>query len=240
MTKGQESSMQGPQDWKKAYSECFTHCEVSVARRAALRRLIMDEPLGSRHAPVSLPAVSLVRRQPFLMRVHRSGIGYVAAAAACFGIYSLSGGRETANSAMPTVASDVLRYARILPADFDLEGDAAALPSVVSEVVGGRGPKEEPFELRVPEPLRQGYAPREGRFFTLPSGKLGVAIQMRPQHSGVGKSKTLYMMPNQHDVQDVLPQNNMARFVNLSNVPTSDGRGNAWSSGDLNYMLLEE
>ena len=249
MTKGNDPSMHESTDWKKPYSECFSRCELSAARRAALKILILNEPFGTpgagspeSKAPFLAARAVLApeRRASVLSRVHRSGVGYVAAAAAVFGVFSLTGGRQSPGPVSPVVDSGVLRYARILPADFDLEGDAAALPSVVSEVTGGRGPKEDPFELRVPESLRQGYSPREGRFFTMPSGKLGVAIRMRPERAGTGKARTLYMMPDERDAQDVMPQNNLARYVNLTNTPTRDGRGNTWRSGDVNYMLLDE
>lgn len=253
MTKGSDISTQERTGWKKPYVDCFAQCRLSDARRASLRELIRNEPLDPTRAlgrarsasvlasPVVAPPA---RRSSVLMRLHRSGVGYVAAAAAVFGVYSLSGGRRPdAAPVAPVVDSGVLRYARVLPADFDLEGDPSALPSVVSEVTGGSGPTDEPFELRLPDSLRHVYVPREGRFFTLPSGKLAVAIQMRPQREGGGKSKTLFLMPNQRAVEDVLPQNNMARFVNMSSgasvAPTGE-RGNAWRTGDLNYMLMDE
>ncbi|MCA2958903.1 MAG: hypothetical protein IOD12_01535 [Silvanigrellales bacterium] len=253
MTKGSDISTQERAGWKKPYAECFSQCSLSETRRASLRQLIRNEPLEpvpsfvAPHAAASLASAVLApppRRASVLARMHRSGVGYVAAAAAVFGVYSLAGGkRPDAPPLAPVVDSGVLRYARVLPADFDLEGDAAALPSVVSEVTGGDGPSEEPFELRLPDSLRHVYVPREGRFFTLPSGKLAVAIQMRPQRAGAGKPKTLFLMPHQRAVDDVLPQNNMARFVNLSSggaSVSSGDRSNAWRNGGLNYMLMDE
>lgn len=240
----------GPEDWKRPYLECFSSMTLSEGRRAALREQIRNEPLGPTGGlapvqPSAQPSSTLHAGPPSLLsRLHRSGLGYVAAAAAAFAVYSVSGERRADTSAGgPIVDSGVLRYARVLPADFDLEGDAAALPSVVSEVTGGGEPSEEAFELRLPDSLRHVYVPREGRFFTLPSGKLAVAIQMRPQRAGVGKTKTLFLMPHQPSVGDVLPHNNMAQFVNLpagGAAVISGERSNAWRSGGLNYMLMDQ
>ncbi len=236
-------------EWKKAYARCFQDRELSATRKAALHRLILEEhleprdplatsPFGPRSARVALGSAAAGHRS-VLGRIHRSGVGYVAAAAACFVVYASTGWRDEGADPRGMVDSSILRYASVLPADFDLEGDPAALPSVVSEVTGG-GAGEEPYELRLPDDLRSGYVPREGRFFPVAGGKLGVAVRMRPQRVGAGKSKTLYMMPEQQDVQDFMPRNTMARFVNAPSVPTSDGRGSSWRSGDLQYVLMEE
>jgi|GEM_PF-4130270 len=270
MKKGNETEMQGaPQDsseWKKAYLECFSHCAVSEERRARMRAVLLADSLGKVDAPVNVVLPSAVvshsvvapvvhtavrhERNSLFSRLHRSGVGYVAAAAAFFVVYSV--GNRPGSAPAPTAMDDsVLRYARLLPADFDLKGDASALPAVVSEVVGAPAASSPRFEMQLPARLEKKYVPREGRFFSAPGGKLGVAIQLRAPRSAEGsngetpKPKTLYMMPSSPDVEDVLPQSNMAHYVKLGGqggeaVSFDDETRGTWKSGNLNYVLMDQ
>lgn len=258
MNQGNDSSMR-QDDWKEPYLKCFAHGSLGEDRKRALREAILAEviPRASAAAPGSERAVpfasarpaALVAERPvsFLGRLHRSGVGYVAAAAACIVAVTV-GNAPSLERGANRVDPGILRYARVLPADFDLEGDASALPSVVSEVVGlnvaGGREKGQPFELHLPDDLRRNYVPREGRFFTGPEGQLGVAIQLRPPREG-GKAKTLYMLPAAPSVDDVLPQNNLAKFATFSNGAGARGafqphaQEASWKAGDLNYMVLD-
>lgn len=247
MKKGHDPSMQESKDWKAPYLKCYSACAFTHSKRERMRKLILDErlipeltlPTVSADVPDLLPAAVRPVRSNVFSRLHRSGVGYVAAAAACFvaiGVTQNGGSDRFGTQVDPAI----LRYARLLPADFDLEGDASALPSVVSEVMGGAATvKGQPFELHLPESLREHFVPREGRFFTGPEGQLGVAIKLRPHRSADPKSKTLYMLPSRPSVEEVLPQNNLARFVNFSEGEplTDDG---SWNSGNLSYMLLDQ
>lgn len=259
MNQGNDSSMR-QDDWKEPYLKCFAHCSFGEDRKRALREAILAETLPGANpgsavrdpravpfASATPPVLVAERRVSLIGRLHRSGVGYVAAAAACIVAVTVSNAPNFERVAS-RVDPGILRYARVLPADFDLEGDASALPSVVSEVVGtnvgGGREKGQPFELHLPDDLRRQYVPREGRFFTGPEGQLGVAIQLRPPREG-GKAKTLYMLPTAPSVDDVLPQNNLAKFASVSSGAGARGafqpqaQEASWKAGDLNYMVVD-
>ena len=248
MKKGNDSPVQGSKDWKSTYLGCYSDCTMSEARRAKMRAAILSERI--RDVDIAAHAVVRPERSSLLSRLHRSGVGYIAAAAAVFVVYSVGSrpGVPSTRSSSAAMDDSVLRYARLLPADFDLEGDPGALPNVVSEVVGAPAASSPKYEMNLPARLQKAYVPREGRFFSAPGGKLGVAVQLRPPRPGAGaaKPKTLYMMPSSPDVDEVMPQNGagLARYVNMGadNPPVSfdDEPRSVWKSGNLNYVLLDQ
>jgi hypothetical protein len=259
--KGIQKSMAG-ESWKASYLKNYSHCQFSESRKRQMRQLLLEESLhstpsfsaDSQSERTALPSVSLFpqRKPSLLSKVHRNGLGYVAAAAAFAGFVVISRPEtQTRSPSSTSLDPAILRYARLLPADFDLEGDPSALPAVVSEVVGSSpGQQGNAYEMQLPDGLRRAYEPREGRFFTGPDGTLGVAIQLRAPRSGGARAKTLYMMPAERDVRDAALPNTLAKFASFD-----DGRmpariqdpisgqalpaESAWRMGNVNYMVVE-
>ena len=64
---------------------------------------------------------------------------------------------------------------RGMPADFDLDGDLAALPDMIRDILPG-----EPFLTAIPSHLVSEYDAKDGRFFSW-SGMPGVKVSVRPK-----------------------------------------------------------
>jgi hypothetical protein len=180
-------------DLKHQVKLAFSSVSLCEQTKVKLRDRILTDSFATQNST----------RVTLLQKIHHSGLGYLAAVFFIGFIYwdrepiiNQVNSLKTEESAWEGGSIQGNKLNRLLPADFDLEGDYEALPSVVREVIGDRFPPGAAYEVKAPSKVRGNFSPGEGRFFAANKEHVGVSLRMKPQHSQWGtRAKTLFVLP---------------------------------------------
>lgn len=240
-------------NWKRCYLSHFQEFGLSASKQEQIRQAILNANLNDE---VVVAPPGRVRSGGTFKKtatwVHNSGIGYLFAGAACAAaVFSVL--PQQKNATAPSTAATLpidprpLEYARMLPADFDLQGNPEALPILVQQRVPQLQSNQAAFQGRIPAQVQAKYAPTQGRFFSW-KGELGVAIKLRDTRlnsqgtlptPSPGNEKVLYIIQlstNDHSTEfSAEAQTTPIRF--------SDGKSRrvlSWREGDYAYVMLDE
>ena len=110
--------------------------------------------------------------QYFKLILSHSAIAF-AAAVLTFGIVAFYYDKQKTNHDFVSELAS-LPDSDSMPPDFDLVGDASALPTLSAESLEGQA-----FQPVIPQQIAQSYSAYEGRFFQM-KGQQGVSIAMEP------------------------------------------------------------
>jgi hypothetical protein len=221
------TSPENQSNWKQQVLSYYEPTQLSPEKSQNLARLLKSEPL----IPVSSPISLATRTKASLKKLHTSGLGYfaTAAAAAAFTFF-MAGAFENINDPIDELTTV---GTRAYPPDFDLEGDATAFQDIVKELM-----PNESFAAEIPQHLRAKFSPAEGRFFSW-AGEAGVRIRM--VRSGLANTAqdnaTLYIVRLPRHVESKFPLEKTTKKI--AGTSGRDKRIKTWREGKFGYALVQ-
>jgi hypothetical protein len=214
-------------NWKQQVLSHYESTQLSPEKTQKLAQLLKSVPLN----PVTTPISLSTKTKTALKKLHTSGLGYfaTAAAAAAFTFFT-AGGFENANDPIDELTTV---GTRAYPPDFDLEGDATAFQDIVKELM-----PNESFAAEIPQHLRAKFSPAEGRFFSW-AGEAGVRIRM--VRSGLASTAqdnaTLYIVRLPKHVESKFPLGKTTKKI--AGTFGRDKRVKTWREGKFGYALVQ-
>jgi hypothetical protein len=135
--------------------------------------------------------------------------------------------------------SQALKHARMLPPDFDLQGDSERLNAILKEFQYALSSNSSNEGLKYPKQISKDYKPSEGRIF---SWKGAPAISLKLQKAEkqyASEPMFLYIMDRGSiDPLDYFP---VSSFHNgISFVRTINHASKVWRENSSSYILIQE
>ncbi|KAB8029790.1 hypothetical protein [Fluviispira multicolorata] len=227
--------------WKKTIKSHFDTHSLSKDKKIQLEQMLLQRQLSPLKSISSINKGKLYFRtcKAILLKNQKYILTHcVAASAAALLTFSLLGGFENNHH---DILSEMafLPDAGTLPADFDLVGDATALPQLSLESLPNQS-----FEPVIPKKITQKYTANEGRFFYL-KGQQGVSISMQPiaglphatSNIHMDRPSTLYIVKLSQKNESDFPKKRILRKIISSTGKVR--RIYAWQDGAYGYAMVQ-
>ncbi|BBH53835.1 hypothetical protein [Fluviispira sanaruensis] len=229
------------ESWKKTIKNHFETFSLTKDKKNELELLLLKSDNFSHRTAISHNKLLnlkkfkgiLIKNQKFIF----SHLG-VAAIAAIVTFATLEGFESNNHDILSEMA--FLPDSESLPADFDLVGDAAALPQLTLESLPNQA-----FKPVIPKKIAQKYEANEGRFFYL-KGQQGVSISMKPLAPTLPHStseihstrpSTLYIVKLSQKNENAFPKQRVLRKITSSTGKVR--RVYAWQDGAYGYAIVQ-